>query len=542
MIRALIAEDEPLTRGFLQQKVPELCPAVSIAAAVGNGREALDFLAENDVDLLITDIKMPVMDGLTLCAALRARNHRFPIIILSGYSEFEYAQKAIRYAVFGYVLKPITNSDLQKVLKDVTRKIDAEKELSHRTDVESRFLEEATRWLAAQYYQAVALNMEAEAQRIREMLPDGLAEPSYALLLFMPDFSRLFPEKDFDLGAINGRLVGMLRPVVERVDGLFFEGAALEYAVMLPLRQDQSLLAACRPFLGCLLQGEENFPHTVSAILVKDSARLAEKYRVALRMLKGSLIFPDRQSFLLQRDWEAALQWQPISGESLQRLGEVERILRMLSAAAYAGDRVLLRAYANRLWCFLRTELPQAQLPALLRNFCAVLFSAMMADMPLRFNRQAALDAMRRGLQQADSVETWQELPEAFLSPLAHCLGQPIAEESTSARKSTAHVLVDRAKDYINNRYAQQISLSIVAGWLGVSANYLSSLFQQVDQRTYMQYLLYVRMEHAAAMLTQNPDARVSAVAASVGYISDKHFIHAFKRYFGKTPTEFRGA
>lgn len=123
MYRLLIVDDESLTRLYIRQNISKLDEKWEMAGEASDGAEALQFLASNKVDLVITDIRMPVMDGLELCAKMY---HKYPgqrTVILSGYDEFSYAQQAIRYGVDDYLLKPVVEEELQAALQKAAANI-----------------------------------------------------------------------------------------------------------------------------------------------------------------------------------------------------------------------------------------------------------------------------------------------------------------------------------------------------------------------------------------------------------------------------------
>ncbi|MDR6548843.1 response regulator [Paenibacillus qinlingensis] len=126
MLKAIIADDETLIKKSLKLIV-ERTNLFEVLEAFSNGRDALAYLQEHTVDLLITDIRMPVMDGLNLISALREAGNETDVIILTGYGEFEYAQKAIRYGVSDYLLKPIVPEQLQQMLEKIALKQNQQK-------------------------------------------------------------------------------------------------------------------------------------------------------------------------------------------------------------------------------------------------------------------------------------------------------------------------------------------------------------------------------------------------------------------------------
>lgn len=126
MYKMMIVDDEPLTREYMKYNIPLLNDKWQVVSEAMEGSEALELLKYKPVDLIVTDIKMPVMDGLELCRKLSEKHLVQKIIILSGYDEFAFAREALRYGVSEYILKPIVKDELKKALDRVTEQIETE--------------------------------------------------------------------------------------------------------------------------------------------------------------------------------------------------------------------------------------------------------------------------------------------------------------------------------------------------------------------------------------------------------------------------------
>lgn len=122
--RVLIVEDEPLMRDYLAENLSALHTAYSVADTARDGLAALALLEKNEYDLIITDIRMPGMDGLTLVGRIRAAGRSIPVVILSGYDEFDYARTALRYGVSEYLLKPLKDEELHDTLVRLSAEIE----------------------------------------------------------------------------------------------------------------------------------------------------------------------------------------------------------------------------------------------------------------------------------------------------------------------------------------------------------------------------------------------------------------------------------
>lgn len=116
MPRLMIVDDEPLIRDGLSKLVKRIAPEWEVSIEASDGREAVQSLQNERVDLIISDIKMPNMDGIQFMKCLFDKGLSTPVILLTGYGEFQYARQALRYHAFDYLLKPIRETEMRKVL------------------------------------------------------------------------------------------------------------------------------------------------------------------------------------------------------------------------------------------------------------------------------------------------------------------------------------------------------------------------------------------------------------------------------------------
>ncbi|MBB6637392.1 response regulator [Cohnella thailandensis] len=140
MIKLLLVEDEETIRAGIRSVITGLADGFEIAEEAGNGKEALGYLQSNVPDAILTDIRMREMDGLTLIAKVRERYPDMPLVIISGYGDFEYAQQALRYGVTDYLLKPIDRASMLKALERIRSLVDKGRGKSHRTESEEKEL------------------------------------------------------------------------------------------------------------------------------------------------------------------------------------------------------------------------------------------------------------------------------------------------------------------------------------------------------------------------------------------------------------------
>lgn len=125
MYRVLIVDDEILIREKVAQRIAWQELGFELVAACENGQQAIEILEDESIDVVLTDICMPYVDGIELAKYVYEKGQGIQVVILSGYAEFEYAKQAVKYQVCSYLLKPITSAELIQVMKEIRQKLDS---------------------------------------------------------------------------------------------------------------------------------------------------------------------------------------------------------------------------------------------------------------------------------------------------------------------------------------------------------------------------------------------------------------------------------
>ena len=127
MYKVMLVDDEILVRERISKRIPWEELGYCLAAVCENGKEAIEFLQAEDVDLILTDICMPYVDGLGLAKYVYEEKKNAKVIILSGYDEFSYAKEALKYQALSYILKPVTAAELSEALAEAKANLDEQK-------------------------------------------------------------------------------------------------------------------------------------------------------------------------------------------------------------------------------------------------------------------------------------------------------------------------------------------------------------------------------------------------------------------------------
>ncbi|OPH50430.1 hypothetical protein BC351_07160 [Paenibacillus ferrarius] len=514
MYKVLIVDDEHFIRERLVTIIPWEEYDLVVASVAEDGESALEQIRAVSPDIVITDIRMPDMTGLEMIARAEAYRPNTQFIILSAYSEFDYARRALQLGVTDYLLKPTKPEELLQVLLKQVDRLEQLKVLRNR-DRRNRYYEESIR---SQYIQELILGDQPGYEWKEECVQVGLKwllDGELRLHLITLD------------GADQHGHMESAKIDQFAVQNVMFELIA-EYEAICPIRlsfgkwllvtggissQEELLIFARR-----LYDSIERFTKKKVHIMISESGQsplqLSGLFWETEKMMAYMGANPEEPvRFLLpSRDEMTYMQWtKPMTeliGWILQ--GDTDRVIEWLNQLAPAFMEWELKA-AER-WCFewLSTirEHAQAQGEGLLPNT---------DDLRMRISGHTKI----------------KELLYFFTHEIHHLLRQ--------RHGKGIHRLIRLALERIGKEYEQDLQLTTIAEDLGLSPVYLSELFKQQTGVTFRVHLLRARMG-AAIRLLKDPTLKVYEVSYKVGYNKVEHFVKLFKREYGMTPSEYRGA
>lgn len=541
MYKLLIVDDEPLTRQFFRMNVGLLHPQWICADEAGDGGEALAHLDEGRTyDLIVTDIRMPGMSGLELARELAARRAPPHVVILSGYDEFALAKEAMEYGVQYYLLKPVVNEELVDVLGKLAAQLTAQRaeETAYRTLLS--LSSETREQVARNFLRAVVADNNMEIKVLYPMLHRlkiSLLDAEGAILMVELDESQLL-ERDISFShatlyryIVNqtaAELAASGPGTISFIDNeertvIFVAGDDADDVLRRGRQLFRELASTIAGMTGLRLWGAYGDPEM-------DVLQLNVSYRKARAAIKEMLFAdPGDHANLLtgNEDWDlkrrkleaavAAFLAATSDNNALQQHAALQAMARELEPIdrrrLILFGRYLLKRMNDGLPGETGQERSGSAVQALLQRTRTV--------------------PERQNYTQEEAIALFREMLEAF-----HAHGAP--NDSSQVREANEHEIVTRVKAYILDHFAEPLSLAHIAEKMGVSPSYLSSLFHQNTQESYIKFLTRVRMEHAASLLRKKPPEKVYDVAEKVGYLSVKHFSYVFKQHFGYPPGQYQ--
>jgi two-component system, response regulator YesN len=525
MVKVFLADDEIVVREGIRNNFPWEETEFSLVGEAPDGEMALAMLQDIKPDILITDIRMPFMDGLELCRALRATMPWMYIVIISGYDDFAYAREAISIGVREYLLKPVSVQDLKQVLSRIGEEIRAEKLKQANLRMYRDQLASSNELLKQKMLSDLLSGVPQEEiiERARA-LHAGVTANRYLVMVVDPGSETVSAEDLRSAESVILRLVNSSGGAVYmcRLLGRFVllvmgdDDADVEertYGLAQSLRYDIERNTALRPLL--------TIGTTVGTLL-----EVPASYRDAVTLLSQMAAAEEGNQ---SRRILGVLDIAPVEGLKLMDV-KMPRIYERLRHASRADiDDVLSECLAEMG--------PTAARSKLMINYLFVdivlVASRIVRDcggvpqevIPAAFQNEGK-KAVAVGVEETFTMA--REVIEKALE---------FRDEQGSARYG---MLLRKAKAYIGERYMDpELTLRQVAGEVALSNNHFCTVFSQETGVTFTEYITTLRIEKAKELL-RDKQMRTSDVAAAIGYNDPHYFSYLFKKYVNLSPRDFR--
>lgn len=524
----LLVDDEEEVFQVIMKKLDWESMGFHIAGYARNGVEALEVAEELQVDVVMTDIKMPYMDGLTLCKKLKENYPKIKVIIFSGFDEFEYAKEAIKIEAEEYILKPINANELREVFERIKGNLDKEIDEKRNIDKLREYYMESLPVLQENFYTSLIDGRipENAMEKYLENYQIHLGGPYYVVAALHISTSN--PEKELVIDPFL-MSVSVKRLVEEQLAGKWDSRAVMYLGDIVVITQlaeeaeitrftdmmDKICKMAKRVCGARVTAGVGYVCSQLGQIpLSYQGAKNATSYRVLYGNTRAiSIAEMDPQE-------NADVPWEePYIQKIVKKIkmGESEPLGEAISefTEALSRSRMSLQKY-RILIMELITELSR--------------FGA---------NNQMNLDEIFGGDDDVYTQAMQLESPEALGKWLQdNCL--KMQKQVLSERSDTTKSFVTRAIEYVKEHYADQdLSIEIICGYLNVSAAYFSTVFKKETGKTFINYLTDYRMQEAVdLLLTQNEKTYV--IAEKVGYSDPNYFSYVFKKQFGMSPSKYK--
>lgn len=494
-MKILLVDDERIALTALVRKLNDTGLECNITGCAGSGMEALHMMEEDCPDVLITDIRMPVMDGLEL---IKCVNERFPSVIsviLTGYSEFEYAKKAIKMGVNEYLLKPVDINELKTCLlacsEQLNRRYKQRNAISFMVDEQEMFLRPQPH---GQSYVLLYLICGNPLHNFENIIHPAVALPS-------PAWFEKF-------------LAAMIKPTgsVQCFNGVFSN----ELLVILSL--------------------DDSDMRTIEALLEKAAINLSERFRIYVTFQLEKNISAETLTRSVRTSRQKAVDSVILGCTQLcankapsARPIQSSQNVPLLSTLLIHRDYDLFSVNFARLlkkWHIDRQPLTEVQ-----RNLVYLMQSILnRCDITLSVS---SLDYLAENTMSFSSSE--EQLIRNFCQ-----LMMELASDKGDFDDRTGELLVEKIEAFLVTNIAETLTLQMLCARFGVSKAYLCRVFKKHKNATPIAYFTQLKIERAKEFLVQFPKAPISQIAEQLGFNDVYYFSKVFKKYVGEPPAAFR--
>ncbi|WP_158629921.1 response regulator [Cohnella sp. AR92] len=525
----LIVDDEPRQVKSLSAIINRRWPEYRVLEAT-DAESAWGLIKREPVDAVLTDIRMPDVDGLTLIERIAERSNRIKTVLISGYGQFDYAQRAIKLQVVEYLVKPIGLGDIERVIGKL----------------ENLFAKEHTLHLSESVYQEQLWNAwiggtidDSQKRELMKTVPaDG---PGLVMSIELPQSN--VPMAQEGAARTVGTNAADNQQLLEAKENWSLLAKSLGHTVCFldsSKRRIVSLVWLDRPFaarpsetisrVSRLFEklrggGMEHAILGVSAMQPQLGSSLAGAYENSVLALK--------HRFYLEHE---AIVWgtdiRPFASGGIPRLRE---LAEPLSTAVRAIERAKAMAIANELFQIHRQETASYPDPASLSEQLSRLADQVADDLhrlaPEEADRLSDAASIRA---EFDTCASYQELRSRFKKFI-----ESLLELSARARQDKNGLLLLRCQSYLQEHYMEDLSLDAVAQMYHFNPSYFSTLFKQKTGVNFSDYLLDLRIRQAERLLERSDD-KISDISERVGFRNSTYFNRMFKRMTGFSPNAYR--
>ena len=535
MYRVLLIDDEILVREAIAKRMKWESLGFELAACCENGKEAVSYIKQNPVDIVLTDICMPHMDGMELSHYLYENYPEVKIVIFSGFSDFEYAKKAIQYRVSEYLLKPVTSKELTEVLLKIKKSLDEsrqeiiQKEELHQKYKSYRRNEKVI--LSKAIFQLVMGTQDTkDSMEEIKQLGIHLSSSHYRIaMLDIDDYSNLLDVNEEDkkeIALMSFVLANISEEIVnEKSNGFCFQDSENKVYLLLQTNKPKEFLDMAKELclhiqrvVGDVMRldvtvGLGSYVERVEDLYLSyESAKKAVGYRYLL----GKRTFVDME---IQKD---SLNLPIDYGQKVQTL---------LEGIKYEEtDKIY--SFID----FIREELRDAMLS---KSRVVIYLQEILRDIEENSKQILGSNSKeeQKNLRVSEQIADAKSLEEALdiLSVYAKQLSRKLVPFSQNTNVRQAR----KALDYIKENFADaNLSLNTICNYLGISTSHFSSVFKEATGETFVEALIKVRMNKAKELLEET-NLKNYEIAERVGFSDPHYFSISFKKMTGKTPTEY---
>lgn len=500
MYRVLLVDDEDIVLEGLKRFGPWQAAGFGVVGTATSVALALVFLAEHPVDLVIVDVQMPVQSGLDLLTIMQSQYPTVATMILSSYSDFNYAQQALRLGALDYLTKPVDFKLMQTALEKVAAQLDQRQSES--------LQQEVTDWLAQSMIMNLIMGYHYDQLQFQQVLDDRL--PVTVVAINQP--------------------VAISDAVRQQLKSQFAPCRLVAY------REHQLLMVLESTYseqtLRTLLDTfNEHYLPTPTFIGVSQFNRHYQDLRLgvteAIKAMHYQTARANQEALLFN-----AIKALYLDANQVDDQVSLQQLIQMFMTPDQSPQFV--NQFSQTLLAFDHSRVPLNQI----KRFCTALILELTTPLQnMQIGPVISHELVSEMMTVTFGSQSVTELIDQLVPHFEHLLAAIHHQEAKHAEGE----MIGRVKAYIQMHFADNITLSSLADIFYINSAYLSRLFKQKTGTNFIDYLTEQRVAHAKELL-QSPQLKIYEVAGLVGYDNPRYFAKVFREATGQSPNDYRSS
>ena len=533
----ILVDDEEEVRKSIIKQIDWESAGFQVVGDAENGEDALEKIEVLEPDVVLTDIRMPYMDGLTLAEKIRQRYPSTKVVIFSGYDDFEYAQKAIKLNVTEYILKPVNVEELTSILKRIKSNLDEEIEEKRNVSRLRENYRKSLPIIREQFFNDMVHRRLADdliESKLREYDIPITGARKWIIAAIDVEKSDDRSKKTLSLHEEEELIpISVMQIVREKLKSYcrfsLFQSTAEAGMVVIAALDDDNTTTGLIDVLGDICKETKRILEVPVTIGIGHSvtglSKIAGSYQSAVEALGYKAVVGSGITIYIN-------DMEPVGSGKLEFDNSDES--DFISAVKFGPDEKI-EAVMVRISGKLesaRVHYRQQQVYVF-----GVLNTVIQMIQQYDLNLEEILGGELEYLSVIDKLQKREEFGE-WLLKTARKMNQAINQE----RDMTTRQVIQQAKQYIMDNYQNpDLSVEMICRHLHMSPAYFSTMFKKKTGQAYIAYLTEIRLNKAVELLNKTDD-KTYVIASKVGYQEQNYFSYVFKKKFGVSPTKFRGA
>ena len=532
-IKVFLVEDEMVIRNGIVKSINWEKEGYRLVGEASDGELAYPMILKEKPDILLTDIKMPFMDGLELSRLVKQELPDTKILIFSGYDEFEYAKEAIRIGVTEYLLKPVSSEQLLEVMRRISKQIEQDRE---------------EREILRQYQEDMKENVERERQNffshvirgevsIGEAVKNGkkygmdLSAGFYSIILF-----KIFSTPEENI--VSEHIWKICEKIETKVDEIpyayYFQRGIDGWVFLLTAESKEQMEERQKNLCDCLaeIMKNERKVEYFGGIgkPVERIRNLGQSFRDAERIFAERFT---RQSNQFLSGFEKMDVYKDDEFQ-IKDLGDVGKSREMIEKFLNNGTKEELEEFMDTYFIRMKEDKLQSTLMRqyIIMDIYIVIMSFCEKIDAVNHDYQQETEKLKSTIQNMNSVSE-------IRAYITYMFNQAIELRDSISKKRYADIIKAAEKMISEHYMSEEISLNSVADSVGMSPSYFSSVFSKESGKTFVEFLTETRMEKAKELLMCSA-LKTSEIGYEVGYKDPHYFSYIFKKTQGCSPKDYR--